>query len=278
MPLLPTNPRDRNLVLVGLLSVALVGVYHQMYWRTENVRLNAIEVRLDTLDSLNNVARREYAKGSVTTMQQEGDGYARELSVLRRLVPTENEVPALLESISTAARRAGLELVDIQPDAVVNGDSFDTYKYKLGVTGPYHQVAAFLTNIGSLSRIVSPININLAPTTRAGELRPKVGEQLLDARFGVQTYVAHGAPKPALAERAVYKNVKHAALPIADTVSSRSSITREVFEYAKGRRRDPFVSLLSTAELRPTLSDLRLTSVFIDLSGRNSLATLRDVA
>jgi type IV pilus assembly protein PilO len=115
--------------------------------------------------------------------------------VLRRLVPTENEVPALLESISTAARRAGLELVDIQPDGVVNGDQFDTYKYKLGVTGPYHQVADFLTNIGSMSRIVSPINVTMSPTARTGELRQRKGEQFLDARFGVQTYVAHASPK-----------------------------------------------------------------------------------
>jgi len=281
MALVPANPRDRNLVLVGLLSVGLVVAYQQMYWASENERLNAIEVRLGTLDSLNGIARLEYARGSVTKMQQEGDRHSRELSALRRLVPTENEVPTLLESISTAARRAGLELVDIQPDGVVKGDAFDTYRYKLGVTGPYHQVAAFLTNIGSLPRIVSPINVSLAPTTRSGELRPRVGEQFLDARFGVQTYVDRAAPKPAPAERAMYKNVKHAggqlAPPIADTVSSRSSIMREVFEYAKGGRRDPFVSLLTTAELRPTLSDLRVTSVFIDLSGRNSLATLRDV-
>lgn len=56
------------------------------------------------------------------------------------------------------------------------------------------------------------------------------------------------------------------------------SIAREVFEYAREGRRDPFVSLLTTAELRPTMSDLRLTSVFLDLNGPNSLATLRDVA
>lgn len=201
MSLIPTNPRDRKLVVIGLLSAGLAVVYQQMYWAAENQRINAIEVRLDTLDSLNKVARLEYAKGSATKMQQEGDAYARELSGLRRLVPTENEVPALLESISTAARRAGLELVDIQPDGVMIGDSFDTYKYKLGVTGPYHQVAAFLTNIGSLSRIVSPININIAPATRTGDQRPKRGEQFLDARFGVQTYVAHVAPMAAPAEK-----------------------------------------------------------------------------
>jgi len=197
MALVPQNPRDRNLLLIGLLSVGLAVVYHQMYWTPKNVELNAIEVRLDTLDSLNRLARIEVAKGSATKMKMEGDAFARELSVLRRLVPTENEVPSLLESISTAARRAGLELVDIQPDGVVNGDQFDTYKYRLGVTGPYHQVADFLTNIGSLPRIVSPINVTLTPTQRTGELRPKKDEQFLDARFGVQTYVVHSSPKPA---------------------------------------------------------------------------------
>jgi len=195
MALLPTNTRDRNLLLVGLLAVGLAVVYEQLYWAPKNGDLNIVEFRLDTLDSLNRIAKAEVAKGSATKMKLEGDAYARELSVLRRLVPTENEVPSLLESISTAARRAGLELVDIQPDGVINGDQFDTYKYKLGVTGPYHQVADFLTNIGSMSRIVSPINLTIAPTARTGEQRQRKGEQFLDARFGVQTYVAHAAPK-----------------------------------------------------------------------------------
>jgi type IV pilus assembly protein PilO len=125
-------------------------------------------------------------------MKEEADAYARELNALRRLVPTQHEVPALLESISTAARRAGLEFSDVTPDGVTNGDQFDTYRYKLAVTGAYHQVAEFLTNIGTLPRIVAPINIAMAPTNRqGGELRPRKNEQLLDVKFQVQTYVAH---------------------------------------------------------------------------------------
>lgn len=67
-------------------------------------------------------------------------------------------------------------------------------------------------------------------------------------------------------------------VPTTDTAGPPPSILREVFEYAKDGRRDPFVSLLTTSELRPTMSDLRLTSIVVDHSGRNSLATLRDVA
>jgi len=68
------------------------------------------------------------------------------------------------------------------------------------------------------------------------------------------------------------------ATPAADTAGPPPSILREVFDYTKDGRRDPFVSLLTTAELRPTISDLRLTSIIYDNSGRNSLATMRDLA
>jgi len=63
-----------------------------------------------------------------------------------------------------------------------------------------------------------------------------------------------------------------------DTLQPPPTIYREIFAYEQEGRRDPFVSLLTTNDLRPTMSDLRLTGVLFDHSGRdNSLATLRDI-
>jgi hypothetical protein len=64
----------------------------------------------------------------------------------------------------------------------------------------------------------------------------------------------------------------------SDTTAPPTSIMRESYGYPRDGRRDPFVSLLTTSELRPTMSDLRLTGILYDLSGRQSVATLRDVA
>jgi type IV pilus assembly protein PilO len=198
MALIPQNPRNRNLLLVAVLVVGLGAVYQQLVWTPQNADNKQLEVRLDTLDSLNRIAKIEVAKGTAAKMRREADQYGQELTMLRRLVPTENEVPALLEAISSAARRAGLEFSDVQPDGVVNGDQFDTYKYKLAVTGPYHQVAEFIANIGALPRIVAPINVQLQSSSRTNaEVRPKKNEQLLDVHFGIQTYVAHAPPKGA---------------------------------------------------------------------------------
>lgn len=67
-----------------------------------------------------------------------------------------------------------------------------------------------------------------------------------------------------------------AAKPAADT-APKALINREVFAYEGSGRRDPFVSLLTTSDLKPLLTDLKLTGVAYDPRGQNSVAVLRDV-
>jgi len=57
-----------------------------------------------------------------------------------------------------------------------------------------------------------------------------------------------------------------------------NAIMREVFQYASEGRRDPFFSLMATGDLRPMLSDLRLTTILFDLSGRRPVAVMNDVS
>ncbi len=65
-------------------------------------------------------------------------------------------------------------------------------------------------------------------------------------------------------------------LPKSDT-GSKVLIAREIFQYDGDGRRDPFVSLLTTSDLRPLLADLKLVAVAYDPRGQNSVAVLRDV-
>lgn len=104
--------------------------------------------------------------------------------------------------------------------------------------------------------------------------------------------VPRGAATPAPAGPAPATQPGAAANPtlaIADTArgtrsttvaerGGRSEVTfrREVFGYEAAGRRDPFLSLLASGELRPILSDLRLVAVAYDPTGRNSVAVMRD--
>lgn len=66
-------------------------------------------------------------------------------------------------------------------------------------------------------------------------------------------------------------------VPAKRDTSVSSVIYREVFAYSAEGRRDPFVSLMATGELRPLLADLALISVIYDVSApRRSVALLTD--
>jgi hypothetical protein len=67
------------------------------------------------------------------------------------------------------------------------------------------------------------------------------------------------------------------ATPLPVDTGSRVLINREVFQYEGDGRRDPFVSLLTTGDLRPLLTDLKLVAVAFDPRGQNSVAVLRDI-
>ncbi len=59
--------------------------------------------------------------------------------------------------------------------------------------------------------------------------------------------------------------------------SAKQFVSRETYSYAGTGRRDPFVSLMNSEELRPLYQDLKLVAVAFDPTGRNSVAVLRDV-
>lgn len=190
MALLPQNQRDQIMVFVVIVAVAALGLYYQYVWSPKQQVLAALEERVDHLTQLNEKIEREVKRGNLAKLKAEGARYRRDLMVLRQLVPTKNEVPGLLEQVSTAARRVGLDLSDVQPEPVVSGTHFDVHRYRMGVNGDYHAIARFLTNVGSLTRIVAPINLQLTPTPKnLPRILPKE-HRLLEARFQIQTYVA----------------------------------------------------------------------------------------
>ena len=185
--------RDQMLISAMVLTIALAGAYGYFLYKPKREQLAAIEQHVNALDKKNQQAKADLANGSVTKLKAQAAEYEASLKVLQQLVPTTNEVPALLENVSTAARRVGLDLASVEPMPVIVGEQFDTYRYKVSVKGGYHALAGFLTNVGSLNRIVAPVALDVKQQSaqEKKKARPKEGESTLDTDFQIQTYIAH---------------------------------------------------------------------------------------
>jgi type IV pilus assembly protein PilO len=188
--------REQSLVGIGVAAVLVLTAYWYFLYKPKAQELRATQVHVDSLDRKNQQAKADIASGSLQKLRAQSAEYEQSLKVMRQLVPRSNEVPALLEDISTAARRVGLDLATVEPMPVLPGEQFDTYRYKLAVIGGYHPVGQFLSNVGSLNRIIAPVTmaIKLHPAAGRTKARTKKGESVIDTEFQVQTYVARTTP------------------------------------------------------------------------------------
>jgi type IV pilus assembly protein PilO len=188
--------REKSLVGFGVAAVVLLVFYWYFLYKPKAAEMAVTQAHVDSLDKKNQQAKADIAQGSLVKLRAQSAEYEQSLRVMRQLVPRSNEVPALLEDISTAARRVGLDLAMVEPMPVLPGEQFDTYRYKLAVIGGYHPVGQFLSNVGSLNRIIAPVTmqIKLHPIADKTKARVKKGESVIDTEFQVQTYVARTTP------------------------------------------------------------------------------------
>jgi type IV pilus assembly protein PilO len=154
-------------------------------------RIVAVRDTISRLEAATDSAKKELARGSVADVRKRLESYRSNLMLLRRLVPERNEVPNLLDDISTRSKIRGVTLSQVVPQPVEPGPApFDTYTYNMSVIGRYDQIGQFMADVASLQRIIVPYNLSVAAANAqsAKALGDSTGA-LLEARFQIRTYV-----------------------------------------------------------------------------------------
>jgi type IV pilus assembly protein PilO len=154
-------------------------------------RVAAIRDTITRFEAETDSAKKDLARGSVADVRKRLESYRSSLMLLRRLVPERNEVPNLLDDISTRSKIRGVTLSQVVPQPVEPGPApLDTYTYNMSVIGRYDQIGQFMSDVASLQRIIVPYNLSVAAAnaSSARALGDTTGA-LLEARFQLRTYV-----------------------------------------------------------------------------------------
>lgn len=186
---LPTNQRDQLMLFVGIIGIVGAVAYWNFVYSPKDEALQLTRDHVEKLDASNQRAKAIMARGSVEKLQEESKRLQANLDLMRTLIPSSNEVPALLDQILGAARRTGLEFSNFAPNGTVQGETFDTYRFRMSVQGSYHQIGELFSQIGSLRRIIVPGNVQLAASNSAEARRNRPDERILTANFEIQTFV-----------------------------------------------------------------------------------------
>jgi type IV pilus assembly protein PilO len=160
-------------------------------------RIVAMRDTIARFEAATDSAKKELARGTVADVRKRLENYRASLVLLRRLVPERNEVPNLLDDISTRSKIRGVTLSQVVPQPVEAGPApFDTYKYNMSVIGQYDQIGQFLADVASLQRIIVPYDVTVtAANSSAAKVLGDSTEALLEARFQVRTFVKSPNPE-----------------------------------------------------------------------------------
>ncbi|MEX2157386.1 MAG: type 4a pilus biogenesis protein PilO [Gemmatimonadales bacterium] len=193
----PTDQRGQIMALLVL--VALAGGY--FFWtkvhKPQSAAIAASHHEADSLEAIVAAAKLDLASGSIEDLRRRVEEYRGSLEVMRRLVPERNEVPTLIDDISTKAKVRGVTLGKIQPLTPEPGSPFDTYRYRLEVYGHYDQIGEYLADIASLPRIIVPQDVTLSPASpQAQKLLGDTLGSLLLAEFSIRTFVKTSGASP----------------------------------------------------------------------------------
>jgi len=187
----PTDPTQRNWMLGGIAALVLIVPYNMYLLAPRNEANATTQGEVERLETVNR-------RASVLSAQGGGDLearlalYERHVARLETLIPASDEVPALLDDIQARARQYDVTVDALGPEPPEPAGPYDKRSYNMAVIGEYHSVGRFLTAIANLSRIVTPVEVDLELYNNAQQY-PDL-QSPVRATFRIETYVFANRP------------------------------------------------------------------------------------
>jgi len=183
---IPSDPTQRNYLLVGLILVTGAVLWHMYPLASRREANLAVQTRVESLDEQNRRAEVIAARGG-GDLEQRMLLYERHVARLEELIPAREEVPQLLDDITRRARLVDVEVTSLVPEPPVASEFYTSWAYSVGVVGEYHAIARFLTEVASLSRIVTSTQLDLTLANNPQQYADWVSP--VQATFRIETYV-----------------------------------------------------------------------------------------
>ncbi|XZG70316.1 type 4a pilus biogenesis protein PilO [Chitinibacteraceae bacterium HSL-7] len=169
------DPRDMGnwpfAAQVGLLVVifaVVLGLGHFYVWQgqldeIEQGRVREVDLKAEFLQKKAKAVNLEAYRQQLADIQ-------RDFGELLRQLPSKSEMELLLTEVNQAGVGRGLLFELFKPGSERKTAEFAELPISIRITGPYHDLAAFISDVAQLSRIVTLNDLRLSKGKSAGTL------------------------------------------------------------------------------------------------------------
>jgi len=154
-------PLPTKLVALALLCVAIVAAGWWFDWRSGMEAIEAAKQKETELRSVfttkkNQAINLEAYKKQLTDIEQA-------FGALLKQLPNKQEMDALITDVNQAGLGRGLQFDLFKPEAETVSEFYAETPIRVKVTGGYHDIAAFVSDVSKLSRIVTLQDVSMEP-------------------------------------------------------------------------------------------------------------------
>jgi type IV pilus assembly protein PilO len=155
-----TWPAGPKLVALFLVLLLIVGLAYWFDWRGQVERIEAERGKEDQLRTTFLDKKKQAL--NLPAYRQQLEDIEKQFGVLLKQLPGKSEMDALLTDINQAGLGRGLQFELFKPAAEETMREFYAeLPINIRITGSYHDIGAFASDIGKLSRIVTLNDIAL---------------------------------------------------------------------------------------------------------------------
>lgn len=166
----PNDPSQWPIAPRALLCVAIaVGVAVVLWFAMLSDYRDEWQMEQDREVSLRQDYETKLIKAvSLDALKQQREQVQQYVIQLEKQLPSKAEMAALLSDINQAGLGRSLQFELFRPGQMVVKDYYAELPIAVKVTGSYHDIGAFASDIAHLSRIVTLNNIAIAPVAKDG--------------------------------------------------------------------------------------------------------------
>ncbi|MEH6356431.1 MAG: type 4a pilus biogenesis protein PilO [Marinobacter sp.] len=148
------------IVLLLVFGLIMGGGYwffiKDQFAQLDRVESTELELRKNYESKAYQVANLSVFKAQMVEMEETFGALVRQL-------PSETEVPGLLEDITNTALGSGLALQEVKLQPEQKRDFYSELPINIRVSGSYHELATFVSSVASLPRIVTLHDLTIKP-------------------------------------------------------------------------------------------------------------------
>lgn len=154
-------------LFIALLAVAaILGGGYAGLFKSQLESLEEYEAKETELK--NTYKQKSIDAASLDNLKEELAAIRSAFNIMLKQLPTDSEIPNLVQELHQAGSSNGLRLDSVIPQPPVDDGPIQRLPYSISITGNYNQISQFTRDVSSLSRIITLESLKITQSAENG--------------------------------------------------------------------------------------------------------------